>query len=679
MMRPATRKATLGILFILTASAFAQPVAAPKQDKAQAYYNFAMGHLYAELAAAYGNRGEYLNKAIDHYKLALQHDPDSSLLFEELTELYVQAGKVRDAVSEAEQLIRQNPSNITARRILGRIYSRMIGDTQQGRVNEDMLRMAKEQYEKIVGIDPKDLDSWLTLGRLYRVPPRNSLEAEKAYKTALELDTNNEEALTGLAILYSDIGDTKKAIEMLSIVTTRNPNARTLAALASSYEQMRDYASAADVLKKAVELAPDNTRLKSALAQNLLFADRDDEALALYEEIAREDPKDVQAHLRISEIYRQKREFAKAHAALAKAKELDRDSMEVRYDEINLLEAEGKNEQALTLLKGLLGDTSKSTYTNSEKNNRAMLLERLGMLHRSLGQFPLAVETFRQIGDLNPEFAPRVAVHVIDSYRLAKDFTKARQESEAALKKFPEERLVKLAHASLLSELGQIDEAAAVVSTLLKGGKDRETQLALAQVYEKGKRYAEVEKALKAAEEASQNDAERETVYFMRGAMYERMKRYDDAETAFRKVLENNPKNPSALNYLGYMLADRGVRLDEAHELISKALELDPNNGAYLDSLGWVYYRQNKLQEAETYLRRSLDLIKNDPTVHDHLGDVYFKQGRVRDAINQWQISLKQWETNPPADVDKAEMAKISKKLENARVRLARENSSQQP
>jgi tetratricopeptide (TPR) repeat protein len=678
MIRSAKFLPLLGISVLLAAPAAAQTTSDPKPDKAAAYYNFAMGHLYGELAAAYGNRGEYLNKAIEHYKLALKHDPSSSLLFEELTDLYVQAGKVRDAVTEAEALIRQDPSNNTARRILGRIYMRMIGDAQQGRVNEDMLRMATEQFVKVAEADPKDLEAWLTLGRLHRVA-RNSVEAEKAYKKAVELDPNSEEGLTGLAILYSDLGDTKKAIEMLSIVTARNPNPRTLAALASSYEQMRDFSSAADVLKKALELAPENTRLKSALAQNLLFTERLDEALALYQEVIKEDPRDLQAQLRIAEIYRYKRDFSSAHAALARAKELDRDSLEVRYDEVNLLEAEGKHEQAITTLKSIVDETEKKSYSLAEKNNRVMLLERLGVLYRTAGQFPQAVETFRRIAALNPEVASRVAVHVVDTYRMSKDYANAQKESAAALKQFPKERIVKLAHASLLADTGKVDDAAAVVRGLIDGGEqDRENQLALAQVYEKGKRFAEMEKALDAAQQLSETDSQRETITFMRGAMYEKMKKYDAAEAEFRKVLEKNPDNSSALNYLGYMLADRGVRLEEAQKMISRALELDPDNGAYLDSLGWVYFRQNKLEEAENYLKRSLESIKNDPTVHDHLGDVYFKQGRLKEAVTQWQASLKQWEMNAPADIDPDEVAKINKKLESARVRLARENSTKQ-
>jgi len=161
----------------------------------------------------------------------------------------------------------------------------------------------------------------------------------------------------------------------------------------------------------------------------------------------------------------------------------------------------------------------------------------------------------------------------------------------------------------------------------------------------------------------------------MRGAMYERMKKYEQAEAEFRKLLAKNPRNASALNYLGYMLADRDVRLEEALELVQRALELDPYNGAYLDSLGWVYYRMGKLEEAERYLRQALERVPRDPTVNDHLGDVYFRQGKLKEAIAQWQISLKEWEASSKAELDPDEVAKVQKKLEGAKLRLAREGA----
>jgi tetratricopeptide (TPR) repeat protein len=157
----------------------------------------------------------------------------------------------------------------------------------------------------------------------------------------------------------------------------------------------------------------------------------------------------------------------------------------------------------------------------------------------------------------------------------------------------------------------------------------------------------------------------------MRGAMYEREKNYDEAEKAFRTVLEGDPENAGALNYLGYMFADRGIRLEEAQQLISKALDLDPDNGAYQDSLGWVYYRLNKLDQAADQLRLAVDKVGKDPTVHDHLGDVYFKQGKIKEAIQQWETSISGWKVAAPGDQDPVEQAKVSKKLEGAKVRVA--------
>src|ERR1051326_6963284 len=137
-------------------------------------------------------------------------------------------------------MLKRNPDNLDARRMLGRIYTRMIGDAQQGKINEDMLKQAIDQYKQITARDPKDMESWLALGRLYRAS-NDSVAAEKSYKQAMEIDPNSEEALTGLAIVYSDIGDTKKAIEMLKTVTERDPSPRRLEALAQAYDQVRDY------------------------------------------------------------------------------------------------------------------------------------------------------------------------------------------------------------------------------------------------------------------------------------------------------------------------------------------------------------------------------------------------------------------------------------------------------
>ena len=159
----------------------------------------------------------------------------------------------------------------------------------------------------------------------------------------------------------------------------------------------------------------------------------------------------------------------------------------------------------------------------------------------------------------------------------------------------------------------------------------------------------------------------------MRGAMFERMKKIEPAEAEFRKVLKVDPDNAGALNYIGYMLADRNMRLQESLDLITKALDMEPDNGAYLDSLGWVYFRLGRLPEAEENLRRAVDKTPRDPTVHDHLAQVLMAESKVKEAIQQWQTSLKEWDASAPADLEPAEAAKVKTKLENAKSRLAKE------
>jgi tetratricopeptide (TPR) repeat protein len=292
---------------------------------------------------------------------------------------------------------------------------------------------------------------------------------------------------------------------------------------------------------------------------------------------------------------------------------------------------------------------------------------------KEAGKTQDAITTLRQIAELNPQAAARVEVNVIEIQLQAKDLKGARQTADAALKKYPNDRPIALEHASLLSQLGEFDAAIKEFKGLSDSGKDRDVMLFISQVQEKAKRFAEESKTLDTVEALSSTPPEKEAVIFHRGAMYERQKNYDAAEQQFRKVIEGNPKNAEAMNYLGYMFADRGVRLDEAQQLVARALEIEPGNGAFLDSIGWVHFRQNRLDQAADDLRRALDsrATGDDPTVHDHLAEVLFKQGKVKEAVQQWEAAVAGFKAALPGDQDPEEMAKVAKKLENAKVKVA--------
>lgn len=665
-------KPLLAAVALIAVSAYGQT---DKSDKGEAYYRYSLGHLYSELAGAYGSRGDYFDKAVENYWAAMKADPSAGFIAEELSDFYVQSGRLRDGVTQAEDALKANPDSLNARRVLARIYMRLIGDSQHNQIDEGMVKKAIEQFEKITAKNPQDLDSWLMLGRLYKVS-QSSNDAMAAYKKALGIDPENQDALTGLALVYSDLGDNKSAADLLGKVAAKDPSPRTLAALASAYEQMKDYQLAATTLRRIVDQNPDaNPELLRALAQDLMLSQQYDDALKIYKKLTDDDARDAQSWLSMSRIYRQQRNFPKAHEAADKAREIDPTNLDIRYNEANLLEAEGKLPEAITTLREILENTAKKEYSAQDRANRGILLDRLGFLYRANEQYDKAVDTFREFAAMDTDSAARAEAQIIDTYRVSRSFDKALEESESAVKKFPDDRFITDARAMALADAGRMDEAIAMTRKLLNGKNDVEVYISLAQLNEKGKHYAEATNALDSASKLAISKEDKVNILFLRGDLLEKEKKYDDAEAAFKKVLELDPDNTSAMNYIGYMLAERNTRLDEAEQFIQKALQRDPNNGAFLDSLGWVYFRMNKLNDAESNLRRALQHMSTDPTVHDHLGDVLFHQGKIKDAITHWQNSLKQYAASSKGDQDPEEEGKIQKKLEGARVRLARESS----
>jgi lipopolysaccharide biosynthesis regulator YciM len=158
------------------AAAQEEPSAAPGkaysqrdvEKRAEAYYAFTMGHLYEEFYEA-TSRTEYANQAIEFYKKAYALDPKSPVIGERLAEIYFKSQRIRDAVLEAQEIIRQDPDNLPARRLLARIYIRTLGDLSAAAGQRETVSRAIEQYREILRIDPADTESALWLARLYRL------------------------------------------------------------------------------------------------------------------------------------------------------------------------------------------------------------------------------------------------------------------------------------------------------------------------------------------------------------------------------------------------------------------------------------------------------------------------------------------------------------------------------
>ncbi len=624
-------------------------------------------------------RSDYANKAIDEYRLAIENDPTSDYLNAGLAELYAKTGRIRDAVLEAQDILKRDGNNLEARRLLGRIYLRSLGDMQAGTQSQEVLKLAIDQYEQIVKLDPKSVEDHLLLGRLYRLN-NELLKSEAEFKAAVAIQPDSEEAVTTLAYLYNEEGDSARALQVLSAIPQEARTAKLYSALGYTYEQQKDYKQAVDAYRKSTELDHDNLDAVRGLAQNLMNDNQTDAALEQYKAIVDADPSDAQTYMRIAEIDRRNGKFDQAMDALKKAAAVVPDSLEVQYNIAVIDEAQGKYDDAIVILNQLLQKTehSEDQYTLGDKNNRAVFLERLGTIYREANKNQQAEQTFRQMLDLGDENAVRGYQQIIETYRDNKQWQMATTVAEEAAKRFPTDRDLQMVAASQEADMGNANKAIDQVKALLKGNPadDQKVYVALAQMYSRIKEWNLAEENINKAIELSSKPEDKDYAMFVAGSIYERQKKYDKAEEAFHKVLADDPKNAAALNYLGYMLADRGTRLDEALGYIRRAVALDPQNGAYLDSLGWAYYKMGNYDLAEENLRRASERTNDDPTVHDHLGELYMKTGRVKLAATHWERSLEEWNKTIPAEVDTESVAKVQKELETARVKLAKQNAT---
>lgn len=641
---------------------------------ADAYYYFTMGHLQEQQFEATG-RSELATESIESYKKALEISPGSPVIMERLAEIYAKSQRIRDAVLQAQEVLKIDPDNVDAHRLLARIYVRTLGDLNAGEVQKENLLKAVEQFQAILKLQPDDLNSALWLARLYRFENKHA-EAESTLRGILQHDPDNGPALEQLSQILIDEGRSKDAIELLSRAAGSSSSPDIYDLLGNAYTEGKDYAKAEDAYRKAVEADPDDPGHRHGLAQTLLTEDKLAETLEQYQKLSELEPGTAENYLRMAQLYRRLGKFDQAESSLLRAKQLSPGSLEVLYNEALLYEDQGRYDDAVKVLSDAIGGVKAQPGTEANPSALAILYEQLGRVYQQEENYPAAVQTFLEMAKLSPEAQKRAQMLLIDTYRESHDIDRAIAETKKALAASPKDTGLTATLAMLYGEKTDTDAAMKLLQGLLQGNdSDQEIYLDMAQVQERGRKYADAEQSAQKAEQLAREPADKQSAWFMLGAIYERQKKFDQAEQEFKKVLEVNPNNAAVLNYYGYMLADRGIRLDEATSLIQRAVTQEPNNGAYLDSLGWAYYKQNKLAEAEESMRKAVDRSTHDPTILGHLGDVYMKLGRTERAAELWERAIAEWQHAVPADYEAEKVNELEAQLKNLKRRLAQKSS----
>lgn len=617
----------------------------------------------ARILAAEQGRSE---EALELFERAVATDPEAPFLRISLAEFLNQLRRVEEAAGHAAVAYELAPDDVDVLRSYGRIQMALAsGARGLDRVPVDRAAEALEELRRLA---PSDIEGMRMLYQIRRALDEadeaaavleelvsyhngnrqlqhmlvdalkfagQTERAQEILNDMLRFEERSVDAWLELANIESERGDHTKAIELLEGVTAElSENIRIRGVLAETYlsrglsrrrtpEQRAD--DLAEALRRVRALPRNARRSREArrLEANILAESGDwQDAIDLLEGLWREQPGNLQAlgdllgrleerddWERIREIgqslvdradrnrpegaraadfgvellirsLRELGEFDQALTLLQAEEERSGGSVELVLAQAELLVEAGKKRRALAMLRREIVATERLKNGGQDGDPDFGAIDRKARLYFRLGADRLALGVFEEVA------ASGIVRHLLviaDSCRLQGRFEEAVPFLERAL--------------------AGVD-----------GGAEIGVEIA--------------------------PEILRPSLLFQLGEAYERTGRYEDAAEHFRRVLELQPENGQAMNYLGYMWADIGENLEQALELVRRAVDLDPTNGAFVDSLGWALFRLGEFEEARRHLERANQLVPEDSTILEHLGDVYVALGDSHRAREAYESAL---------------------------------------
>lgn len=626
----AVRTFPVVLTLALASWALPAPAQSPHVRQAEAYHAFLLGRSLE----SDGN----IDGAIAAHERAARLDPASAEPRAELAGLYARQGRFDDARTAAAAALALDSANVEAHRVLGSVFAALADNDVKDPVisSAEASSRAIDHLEQASRQEGAALDPAveLTLGRLY-LSSGKPAEAARVLRRLLDSEPDVAEASVLLARAETALGRPERAAEALEGAAGANP--RLLASLAELYERQERWPDAAATYERLSALSPGSADTKVRWASALLQTD-DAEAFARARDILRPvvaaAPAEPRALYLLSTAERRTKDFAAAEATARRLIAASPDGPTGPFALAQVYEDQRLFARAADVLAPVVARLARASDPPREL---LTLTAHLGYAELQAGRAEDAIATFERARSMSGGAATFDAA-LIQAHMLARKYDRAAELAHAARARRPDDVRLAQLEARALARAGRGDRAVVVMRDVLTDhADDVQAHLTLAEVLQEAKRKDEADAVLVQAAARFPTDV---NVPFQRGALLEQRKDFAGAEAAFREALSRDPLHAPSLNYLGYMLAERGERLDEAVSLVERALAIDPDNGAYLDSLGWALFKQKRIEKAEPLLRRAAEQAPANSVVQDHYGDVLWAAGKRPEAVAAWKQAL---------------------------------------
>jgi tetratricopeptide (TPR) repeat protein len=486
------------------------------------------------------------------------------------------------ALTDFERAIELEPKSLSLKGEMTQLFLRR-GDLQEA------LKWAKQ----LVAEQPEDVASRLVLGGIYSGLGMDP-EAIEQYERVRVIDPKNPDALLVLGALYGRQHDYGKAEEVLNALVKAAPDSfMGYYYLGRLGLESNSLAAAERSYLKALDLKPmfENAMIDLAF----VYERRGDvaKAMSTYDRILTANPTSRVARGRLGRLYLLNNRYDDALAQFQEMKRLGQYDQDVRI-EVGLIYLEqDKVAEAIKELNQVLAE--------DPANERVKYY--LATCYEEKGDLTEAQRLFREVGEGSDAYMD-AQVHL----------------------------------AFILQKQDKLPEAEAVVRHAIERlPSEPRLKLFLGALLEARQRYAD---ALVVLKEGLALDPKSTDILFRIGVVLDKFHDQDGCIERMKEVIGLDAQHASALNYLGYTYADRGIKLDEAETLVKRALAIRPGDGYITDSLAWVYYKQKRYPLALKEMEKAVALVKEDPVISEHLGDVCAAMGLEERALAAYKRAL---------------------------------------
>ncbi len=586
--------------------------------------------LKARTAVAEGK----FREALDIYRKVIEELPDDAVVRYEYAQLLRDLNVTDEAIRQAREAVRLDPSLPEGHRLLGALEYAGAGK------DPAKLDQAIEQLQEARRLFSGDATSSVTLARAL-------LARGRAAEAAHVLDEMPEaRSQPGLMRLEADAkaksGHTSDAEAIYRQLLEDDPTDREIvASLVDLYEDADRLDEALSLLASLEKKDPDNAGVSERIAIDLARAGRFDDAEKRARALASKRPENREVRRLLAEVLFQKGDAASAERILRDLAASDSDDEATRRALADVL----LRERRLTDAQAVVELARKKSPDAGAKTADPWAAVELGYIAFLQKKYPEARRILEPLA-LGPSGGSARATRILLGLaRESEDWASGLSTSQAAASADSSSPEWAAAVAEFRLRSGDKARGQADLGKLA-ASDDPERILAAADAYTRVKNFAD---AARVAREAVQRFPDNTEALFRLGSSLERAGQISESEKTFQQLLSLRPRDAATLNYLGYMWADRNVHLEEALAMLEKAVGREPNNGAYRDSLGWAYFRLGRLDAAAKNLLEAHKTEPEDATIEEHLGDLSERQGNVQAAVEHWKRAL----TLKPDEPDK--------------------------